>query len=95
MEKSKGEQASKYSKAKPVWTLIYPPVCECGKSNEHFRNWKWHLGTVAAFLVLFLSILPFCFSSPDSARDAYVITHDSAQAEVFIGGQQACNGDSR
>lgn len=95
MGKSKGKEATgKYAKGKPVWSIVYPKVCECGKSNEHFRNWKWHLWTAAALLALFLSVLPFCFSSPNSEVDAYVITHDSAQEAVFVGGQQACNGNA-
>lgn len=86
--------SSKYGNARPVWNLTFPKVCECGRSNEQFRTWKWHLGTLAAFLALFLSLLPFCFSSPDSAQEAFVITHDSAQGEVFVGAQQACNGNA-
>ena len=77
-----------------VWHLIFPDTCECGRSNEHFRTWKWHLGTLAALLTIVLSILPFCFASPDSEHSAFVVTHDAAEGEVFIGGQQACNDNA-
>lgn len=77
-----------------VWLLVFPETCECGRSNEHFRTRKWHLGTLAALLTIVLSILPFCFASPDSEHSAFIVTHDSNQEEVFIGGQQACNGNA-